>query len=40
LLRYLIRRLFQSIFVLIGITLFVSFTIRLSGDPAVATDRS
>ncbi len=35
-LRYLIQRLFQSIFVLIGITLFVSFTIRLSGDPAVA----
>lgn len=35
-LSYLIRRLFQSVFVLIGITLFVSFTIRLSGDPAVA----
>jgi len=36
LLSYLIRRLLQSVFVLIGITLFVSFTIRLSGDPAVA----
>ncbi len=35
-LTYLLRRLFQSIFVLVGITLFVSFTIRLSGDPAVA----
>ena len=35
-LRYLVQRLFQLIFVLVGITLFVSFTIRLSGDPAVA----
>ena len=35
-LAFLIRRLGQSVFVLIGITLFVSFTIRLSGDPAVA----
>jgi peptide/nickel transport system permease protein len=35
-LAFLARRLFQSVFVLIGITLFVSFTIRLSGDPAVA----
>lgn len=35
-LAFLVRRLGQSIFVLIGITLFVSFTIRLSGDPAVA----
>lgn len=35
-LSYFLKRLFQSIFVLIGITLFVSFTIRLSGDPAVA----
>jgi len=33
---FLLRRLIQSVFVLIGITLFVSFTIRLSGDPAVA----
>lgn len=33
---YLIRRLGQSVFVLVGITLFVSFTVRLSGDPAVA----
>lgn len=35
-LAFLVRRLGQSVFVLIGITLFVSFTIRLSGDPAVA----
>jgi peptide/nickel transport system permease protein len=35
-LAFLLRRLLQSIFVLVGITLFVSFTIRLSGDPAVA----
>jgi len=33
---FLVRRALQSVFVLIGITLFVSFTIRLSGDPAVA----
>jgi len=33
---FLLRRVGQSVFVLIGITLFVSFTIRLSGDPAVA----
>ena len=33
---FLLRRLLQSVFVLVGITLFVSFTIRLSGDPAVA----
>ena len=33
---FLLRRALQSVFVLIGITLFVSFTIRLSGDPAVA----
>jgi len=33
---FLLRRLLQSVFVLLGITLFVSFTIRLSGDPAVA----
>jgi peptide/nickel transport system permease protein len=35
-LAFLLRRLLQSVFVLVGITLFVSFTIRLSGDPAVA----
>lgn len=35
-LSFLLRRALQSVFVLIGITLFVSFTIRLSGDPAVA----
>jgi peptide/nickel transport system permease protein len=35
-LAFFVRRLGQSVFVLIGITLFVSFTIRLSGDPAVA----
>jgi len=35
-LTYLLQRLLQSIFVLVGITLFVAFTIRLSGDPAVA----
>ena len=33
---FLLRRLLESVFVLVGITLFVSFTIRLSGDPAVA----
>lgn len=33
---YTLKRLGQTIFVLIGITLFVAFTIRLSGDPAVA----
>ncbi len=33
---FLLRRAIQSLFVLVGITLFVSFTIRLSGDPAVA----
>lgn len=33
---YLLRRLVQLVFVLVGITLFVSYTIRLSGDPAVA----
>jgi peptide/nickel transport system permease protein len=33
---FLLRRAVQSVFVLVGITLFVSFTIRLSGDPAVA----
>jgi peptide/nickel transport system permease protein len=33
---YTLKRLAQTIFVLIGITLFVAFTIRLSGDPAVA----
>jgi len=35
-LSFLLRRALQSVFVLIGITLFVSFSIRLSGDPAVA----
>lgn len=35
-LKFIIDRLWQSVLVLIGITLFVSFTIRLSGDPAVA----
>lgn len=33
---YTIQRLGQTVFVLLGITLFVAFTIRLSGDPAVA----
>ena len=33
---YTLQRLAQTVFVLIGITLFVSFTVRLSGDPAVA----
>lgn len=33
---YTLKRLAQTIFVLVGITLFVAFTIRLSGDPAVA----
>lgn len=33
---YTLQRLAQTVFVLFGITLFVSFTIRLSGDPAVA----
>lgn len=35
-LSYTFKRVAQTIFVLIGITLFVAFTIRLSGDPAVA----
>lgn len=35
-LRFLVDRAWQSVLVLIGITLFVSFAIRLSGDPAVA----
>lgn len=34
--RYLLERLFQTIFVLVGITLIVAFTVRLSGDPSVA----
>lgn len=33
---YTLKRLAQTVFVLLGITLFVAFTIRLSGDPAVA----
>lgn len=33
---FTLKRLGQTIFVLVGITLFVAFTIRLSGDPAVA----
>ncbi len=32
---FLIKRLFQAIFVVIAITLLVSFAIRLTGDPAV-----
>lgn len=35
-LRYLLARLLQTVFVLLGITLIVAFTVRLSGDPAVA----
>ena len=34
--RYFLQRLFQTLFVLIGITLIVAFTVRLSGDPAVS----
>ncbi len=33
---YTLQRLAQTVFVLLGITLFVAFTVRLSGDPAVA----
>ena len=33
---YTLQRLGQTVFVLLGITLFVAFTVRLSGDPAVA----
>ncbi|MGN6774039.1 MAG: ABC transporter permease, partial [Rhizobium sp.] len=32
---FLIKRLLQAIFVVIAITLLVSFAIRLTGDPAV-----
>ncbi len=33
---YFLQRLAQTIFVLLGITLIVAYTVRLSGDPAVA----
>ena len=31
---YILKRLFQALFVVIAVTLIVSYTIRLSGDPA------
>ena len=33
---YFVQRLLQTVFVLVGITLIVAYTVRLSGDPAVA----
>ena len=34
-LSYILKRLFQAIFVIVVVTLFVSYAIRLTGDPAV-----